>query len=96
MFRTRLLSGIVLVILAVLTLSVGGVLLLAVLGLISMNAYRELTKALLCATDEKKWNILESAGVIGVALYYVTVYFANQWNLQLMCIVGVFMALMFQ
>jgi phosphatidate cytidylyltransferase len=95
MFRTRLLSGIVLVILAVFTLSFGGVWLLGALGLISLIAYRELTKALLCATDEKKLNTLESAGLIGVALYYAAVYFANQWNLQLMCIVGVFMAMMF-
>ena len=56
MFRTRLLSGIVLVILAMLTLSFGGVWLLGALGLISLIAYRELTKALLCATDEKKLN----------------------------------------
>ena len=77
MFRTRLLSGIVLVILAVLTLSLGGVWLLGALGLISLIAYRELTKALLCATDEKKLNTLEIAGLNEI--------FMNPQFLQLLC-----------
>lgn len=45
MFFTRLLSSIVLVIIALVTLLQGGYLLAAVLLLISLAAYRELSKA---------------------------------------------------
>ncbi len=95
MFWTRLASGIVLVIIALLTMSLGGVPLWAVLLLISLAAYRELTKALLCATDDKKLNVLEILGIIGVIAYYGAIYFYAAEVLLLMCIVGVFMAQMF-
>ena len=94
MFWTRLVSGIVLIIIALLTMSLGGVALWGVLLVISLIAYRELTKALLCATD-KKLNALEIAGMIGVTAYYLAVYFSEEAALLLMCIVGVFMAEMF-
>ena len=45
MFRTRLISGILLVIAALAVIFTGGVYLAAVLCLISIIAYRELTKA---------------------------------------------------
>ena len=45
MFRTRLLSGILLVIIALATIMAGGGALAAVLCLISLTAYRELTRA---------------------------------------------------
>ncbi|MBO5335674.1 MAG: phosphatidate cytidylyltransferase [Lachnospiraceae bacterium] len=92
MFWTRLLSGIVLVIIALLTMSIGGIPLLAILLFISLMAYRELTKALQCSTNPKKLNALESAGLIGVCAHYVAVYFSEELNFMLMCIVGVFMA----
>ena len=59
MFWTRLASGIVLIIIALLTMSLGGVPLLAVTLLIALIAYKELTGALLCATEGKKLNLLE-------------------------------------
>lgn len=95
MFWTRLASGIVLVIIALLTMSLGGLPLLAVLLLISLAAYRELTKALLCATDDKRLNALEILGLVGIAAYYAAIYFSDAEVLLLMCIVGVFMAQMF-
>lgn len=95
MFWTRLLSGIVLVIIALLTMGLGGIPLILVLTFISLIAYRELTKALLCATDEKKLNALEVAGFLGVCAYYIAVYFSEEFNLLLMCIVAVFMTEMF-
>ena len=58
MFWTRLLSGIVLLAIALATFSFGNVFLAVPLWLISLIAYRELTKALKCATDEKKFNAL--------------------------------------
>ena len=95
MFWTRLLSGIILVILAFLTMSLGGIPLILILSFISLIAYRELTKALKCSTDEKKLNALEVVGFIGICAHYVAVYFSNELNYLLMCIVGVFMAEMF-
>lgn len=54
MFRTRLLSGILLVIAALLTIMAGDVVLAAVLCLVSLIAYRELTKACgVCGTGEQ-------------------------------------------
>lgn len=95
MFLTRLGSGIILVIIALLTMSIGGIPLLVTLTLISMIAYRELTKALQCATDSKRLNALEIVGLIGVCAHYTAVYFSEELNFMLMCIVGVFMAEMF-
>lgn len=91
MFWTRLASGIVLVIIALLTMSLGGLPLALILLAISMIAYRELTKALLCATDDKKLNSMEVLGLIGVVAYYAVMYFLDNTEMLLMCIVGTFM-----
>lgn len=95
MFWTRLASGIVLVIIALLTMSLGGPVLAAVLFVISLIAYRELTKALNVTKDGSRLNMLEVIGLTGVALYYAAIYFSDETALLLMCIVGVFMAGMF-
>ncbi len=95
MFWTRFASGIVLVIVALLTLSLGGIPLAITLLAISLIAYRELTKALLCATDDKRLNSMEVVGLLGVVAYYAAVYFSDAEVLLLMCIVAVFMAEMF-
>lgn len=95
MFLTRLGSGIILVIIALLTMSIGGIPLLVTLTFISMIAYRELTKVLQCATDSKKLNALEITGLIGVCAHYAAVYFSEELNYMLMCIAGVFMVVMF-
>lgn len=95
MFVTRLISGIVLIIIALLTMGLGGLWLFLVLLGISLVAYRELTKALLCAKDERKWNGLEIVGSLGVLSYYTAVFFSGEPILLLMCIVGVFMTVMF-
>ena len=95
MFWTRLGSGIILVIIALLTMSLGGIPLAAILLFISLIAYRELTKALLCATDQKKLNAQEMIGLAGVAAYYAAIYFSGEAVMLLMCIVAVFMAEMF-
>lgn len=100
MFWTRLASGIVLLIIAIFAMSFGGWPLLLILYLCSMAAYRELTKALLCATDEKKFNTLEMIGFVGVTAYYAALYVCGtdasaDKVILLMCIVAVFMAEMF-
>ena len=99
MFWTRLVSGIVLLGIAIFTMCFGEWPLLLVLYLCSIAAYRELTKALQCASDKKKFNALEAVGFLGVTAYYAAVYFcgsdpsADKAPL-LMCIVALFMAQM--
>lgn len=95
MFWTRLASGIVLVIIALLTMSLGGIPLALILLIISLAAYRELTKALRCAEDMKRLNTLEIIGLAGIVCYYAAIYFSGDSALLLMCIAGVFMGGMF-
>ena len=95
MFVTRLISGIVLLIIALLVMWLGGPVLALVLLGISLIAYRELTKALLCATEERKLNGLEMVGMLGVLGFYVTVWLGADATLLFMCIVALFMAEMF-
>ena len=74
MFRTRLLSGIVLVAIAAGTIIAGGFLLAAVLCAISLIAYRELTKATGIHDGEKAVNALEVTGFLMILLYYAGLY----------------------
>ena len=84
MFWTRLLSGIVLLAIALATFSFGNVFLAVPLWLISLIAYRELTKALKCATDEKKFNALEWIGFVGSdGIIYATLFFTRDHTLLL-------------
>ena len=94
MFWTRLASGIVLVLIALLALGFGGIPLAAILLVISLIAYRELTKALRCASKPKGLNGLEIVGMAGILCWYGAVFFLGDTQLMLMCIVGVFMGLM--
>lgn len=91
MFWTRLVSGIVLVIIALAALGFGGIPLAVVLWAISLAAFRELTKALKCAVDPPKINLLEILGMAGVTAYYLCLYFSENHTLLLMCIVGFFL-----
>lgn len=95
MFWTRLVSGIVLLVIAILAMSIGDWPLLLVLYFCSMVAFRELTRALGCASSKKKWNALELIGYPGVTAYYVTILLFEDRIWLLMCIVAVFIAEMF-
>lgn len=102
MFWTRLASGIVLLIIAIGSMSYGGGVLAAILCGVSLVAFRELTKALKCAKDNGKTsspihvpNGLEWAGLIGILGYYLVMYFVGEDTYLLMCIVGTFLAVMF-
>lgn len=95
MFWTRLASGVVLLAVAIGTMSLGGIWLAFLLWVISLIAFRELTKALKCAKDDKKPNGLEIIGFLGVTCYYLLLYFSGEHMLLMMCIVGVFLAVMF-
>lgn len=101
MFITRLISGVVLLIIAIIVFALGNIFLLPVLWLISMIAYRELTKALKCSTDEKGFNALEVIGLTGVTAYYVAIWvgrngtYGSDALYLLMVITAVFLAEMF-
>ena len=95
MFWTRLASGVVLLAAAVVMMYLGGPLLAVILWAISLTAFRELTKALGCASDEKKLNMLEFTGFAGITGYYLVLYFLQNHTWLLMSIVLVFMAEMF-
>ena len=71
MFWTRLASGVILVIIALVTMSLGGWALAGILLAISLIAYRELLRALSVRKDTEKTNGLEVVGMIGIILYYV-------------------------
>ncbi len=77
MFVTRLLSGIVLVLIEVFTLYFAGIPLAAFLLFISVVGYLELTKTLQIRKEEEKINPLEIIGVVGVCAYYVLLYFTG-------------------
>lgn len=95
MFWTRLISGVVMVIVALATMWLGGPYLAGILLLISLAGYRELTKAQKVNTAAKGFNGMEIIGLAGVVIYYVVMYFWQDTTLLLMCIVWVFMAEMF-
>lgn len=95
MFWTRLISGIVMIVIALATMFLGGPYLAGILMLISLAGYRELTKAQKVNAAEKGFNGLEIAGLTGVVIYYAVMYVWQDTALLLMCIVLVFMAEMF-
>lgn len=78
MFRTRLISGIILILIALATILSGGIVLAVVLCFISLVGFKELTKACGVSAADKKVNAPEIAGFIMILLYYaalfVTVY----------------------
>ena len=74
MFGKRLMSSVVLVILALVLLLTGdGVLALGML-ILSLIAFRELTKACGVIAEVQKNNALEAVGYAGIVLYYLVVY----------------------
>ena len=74
MFGKRLMSSVVLVILALVLLLTGdGVLALGML-ILSLIAFRELTKACGVIAEGQKNNALEAVGYAGIVLYYLVVY----------------------
>ena len=76
MFKTRLLSGIVLVIIALVTILCGGPVLAGVLALISVIAFFFFFKVVGIHTEEKKWNGIEIAGVASILFYYGMLVFS--------------------
>lgn len=95
MFWTRLLSGIILLVIAIGAMWSGGLVLAGVLLLISLIAYRELTIALKVNTTDKKWNVLEIIGMFSVVAYYGCMVCVGSEKALLLGIIFAFMAMMF-
>lgn len=101
MFITRLISGIILVILAIATMGYGSWLLLATLSILSIVGFLELTRASGVRKGEKgKQNLLEKMGVLGCIIYYTVLGITNYnaWEphfYMLMVVIGMFFAVMF-
>ncbi len=74
MFRTRLISGIILVLIALATIMTGGIVLVLTLGMVSLIAYRELTKACGVGEPGRKINMPETAGMAVIVLYYAALF----------------------
>lgn len=77
MFKTRLISSIVLVAILAVCLLLGGNVLFFLLLAISLIAYFELTRATKVLNKDCKNNTLEVVGAFGVIFYYVVRYLAN-------------------
>lgn len=92
MFKTRLISGIVLVAIALLTILSGGYVLLFTLACVSVIGMNELYRAM--KVHEDKFTFLEIAGYAGAALYYLAAVmnFERYGN---MAIIGTLILIMF-
>lgn len=92
MFWTRLASGVVLLIIAILAMSFGKIPLTLILCLISLIAYRELTKMLKCSGEGKRVNALEVVGLLGVLGYYAVAYTVAVWDFGMVYLLAAIMA----
>lgn len=90
MFVTRMISGIVLVIIAFLTIWAGDLVLLATMYLVSLAGFRELTKALKLHAP-KGFSAFEWIGFAGITAYYACLWF---WGLGTQAMLAIVMTLM--
>lgn len=95
MFISRLLSGIVLIIIALATIITGGPVLWGLLLVISVIAFMELSKASGIYTEGKSLNALEIVGALGIMIYYGVIYFVGNREFVLLSVLLVLMAFMF-
>lgn len=77
MFVTRLISGIVLVLIELVTLYFSGIPLAAFLLFISLVGYLEITKTMQVRKESEKINAFEVIGLIGIVAYYLVMYFTG-------------------
>jgi phosphatidate cytidylyltransferase len=97
MLKTRVISCVVLVLLALATLIAGGYLLLGVTFFLAVCAFYELARA--CgfhgSKDRNGPNMIEVFGYAVIALYYALLAFSGSDLMIVMCIVLALIALMF-
>lgn len=95
MFYKRALSSVVLVIIAFAALVAGGPVLAGILFLLSVIAYFELTKAVGIHEQHKRINALEGAGLFGITVYYLALYFDHTQTALIFTVILAFFAVMF-
>lgn len=95
MFFTRLLSSIIIVAITFLVILSGGPLLAAVLAVISVIAFFELTKAVKVHTQGKSCNALETVGLLGIIGFYLALYLTKSNQVMCFALVMTFLAIMF-
>ncbi len=101
MFRTRLLSGILLVAIALAVLLKGGALLAVVLFLVSLIAYQELTAACKVRGEEMDPSSLVKVGCVMTLVYYGALGLSLGFGIWIACstmvivIVAAFLAFLF-
>lgn len=95
MFMTRLMSSIILVIVALFTILQGGYLLAGVLLFLSLIAYRELMLACKLTGTGKKFSGLELTGYGGITIYYLLMVFTGERMFLFLAAVMILTAFMF-
>lgn len=95
MFMTRLLSSIVLVVLALTTVLVGGYVLAAVLLILALIAFCELMKACKLTQQKGKVNGLEIIGYVGIIAYYLLMVFVEDSQYLFLALITILVAFMF-
>ncbi len=91
MFKTRLISGIVLVLVALLTICTGNIVLFMTLLAVSLIGMQELYKVM--KVREDSFTLLEIAGYAGIVGYYLCLLLAPEY--QLLELIGALVLLMF-
>ena len=94
MFKKRLISSIVLVIVALVTILQGGYLLAAVLLFLSLTAYRELMKACKLSAEGQP-DALEITGYVGIVIYYLLMVFSAEKLYLFLAVIMILAAFMF-
>ena len=83
MFKTRLISGIILVAVALITIISGGIVLLCTLGAVSLIGMQELYRA--AGVRDKNFNSLEITGYICAVIYYFLLWYrAGEYSSAMM------------
>ncbi|MDO4463921.1 MAG: phosphatidate cytidylyltransferase [Bacillota bacterium] len=95
MFFTRLLSSVVLVVLALVTILTGGYLLAAVLLFLSLTAFHELMKACKLSGEQGRISGPELIGGIGIIAYYLVMTLTQERNYLFLILITILIALMF-
>lgn len=95
MFGKRLISSIVLVVIALTTILMSGAILVATLFAISIIAFYELSNACNVHENGKKINELEWIGYISIALYYMMMLLSGEHVYLSMVVILTFMGVMF-
>lgn len=94
MFGKRLISSIIIVILALATVFAGDWILAVTLGIVSLIAMYELSKAVGVHVKGEKINILEAAAYLGTICYYCIMYFFYDLDILFTVVIATFILIM--